>query len=162
MAKLHLSHPGMSFSISVTQEVLKEYLKMDVSEMDLSQKLSLLNKIKAEQKKYEGTYLSPMRAIQTPWAETALWMAAEQSPNLLRKWAQEKPSDLLELIEDKVVKATRWKEVAVFNGADEMGSKELMIEMMAPFSPATEPNQVQITEQEMEEIQNILLSLIKK
>ena len=89
-------------------------------------------------------------------------MAAEQSSNLLRKWAQEKPNDLLALIEDKVMNATRWKEVAMFNGADEAGAQELMIEMMAPFSPATEPNQIPITEQEMEAIQNKLLSLIKK
>jgi len=48
MAKLTLSQPGMNFNVSVTGEVLAEYLKMDVSEMNLSQKLALLNKIKKE------------------------------------------------------------------------------------------------------------------
>jgi len=103
-----------------------------------------------------------MRAIQTDWAETSLWKAAELSPNLLRKWAEEKPIDLLALIEGKIVKATRWKEVAMFNGADESGAHELMIDMLAPFSPAMESNQIPITEKEMEAIQNKLLALIKK
>ena len=151
----------MSFSITVTEQVLSEYQKTNVSVMDLSQKLSLLNKIKKELKEdnKERIYLSPLRAIQTPWSETALWMAAVQSPNLLRKWAREKPRDLLELIEDKITKALSWETLAIKNGADQSGARELMTEMLAPFSPAKDPNQIPITEQEMSVIQNRLLSL---
>jgi len=154
----------MSFSLTVEEEVLAVYLKTSVSELDLSQKLALLTKIKKELKEdnKEPIYLSPLRAIQTPWAETALWMAAVQSPNLLRKWAQEKPRDLLELIEDKITKALSWETLAIKNGADQSGARELMTEMIAPFSPAKEPNQIPITEQEMEAIKNKLLALIKQ
>ena len=53
MAKLHLSQPGMNFSLSVAPEVLTEYLKTDVSKMDVSQKLAQLNKIKKELKEQE-------------------------------------------------------------------------------------------------------------
>jgi len=53
MAKLHLSQPGMSFSLSVAPEVLAEYLKTDVSKMDVSQQLAHLNKIKMELKEHE-------------------------------------------------------------------------------------------------------------
>jgi len=50
MAKLNLSQPGMSLNLSVTSEVLTEYLKTNVSDMELSQKLALLTKIKLELK----------------------------------------------------------------------------------------------------------------
>lgn len=50
MAKLHLSQPGMNFSLSVSDEVLTEYLKHEVMNLDISQKFALLNKIKKEQK----------------------------------------------------------------------------------------------------------------
>jgi hypothetical protein len=62
MSKLNLSQPGMNFSLSVKPEVLEEYLKTDVSNMDISQKLSLLNKIKAELKETteQSIYLSPI------------------------------------------------------------------------------------------------------
>lgn len=53
MAKLHLSQPGMNFSLSVAPEVLAEYLKTDVSKMDVSQQLAHLNKIKMELKEHE-------------------------------------------------------------------------------------------------------------
>jgi len=50
MAKLTLSQSGINFNVSVTPEVLTEYLKTDVSEMNLSEKLGLFNKIKKELK----------------------------------------------------------------------------------------------------------------
>lgn len=53
MAKLSLSQPGMNFNVSVSPEVLVEYLKTDVSKMDVSQKLAQLNKIKKELKEQE-------------------------------------------------------------------------------------------------------------
>jgi hypothetical protein len=101
-----------------------------------------------------------MRAIQTDWADSALWMAAEQSPNLLRKWAAEKPNDLLKLIEDKITKAVSWETLAIKNGMDQAQAREAMLELLAPFCPAMEPDQKQITESEMEAIQNKLLALV--
>jgi len=53
MVKLHLSEYGTNFSLTVKEEVLTKYLKTNVSEMDLSQKLALLNKIRKELKERE-------------------------------------------------------------------------------------------------------------
>ena len=50
MAKLHLSQSEMNFSLSLSDEVLTEYLKHEVLNLDISQKFALLNKIKKEQK----------------------------------------------------------------------------------------------------------------
>ena len=50
MAKLHLSQSEMNFSLSVSDEVLTEYMKHEVMNLDISQKFALLNKIRKEQK----------------------------------------------------------------------------------------------------------------
>jgi len=102
-----------------------------------------------------------MRAILTDWAETALWMAAEKSPNLLRKWAAEKPNDLIVLIESKISESLNWEKLAISKGANESGARELMNQILAPFSPATEPNQKPITEKEMQAILNKLRDIAK-
>jgi len=102
-----------------------------------------------------------MRAILTDWAETALWMAAEKSPNLLRKWTAEKPNDLIALIESKISEALTWEKLAISKGANESGARELMNQMLAPFSPATEPKQLPIAEKEMKAILNKLRDLVK-
>jgi len=60
MAKLHLSQPGMNFSLSVSDEVLTEYLKHEVMNLDISQKFALLSKIK---KGTKGEALTSIKKI---------------------------------------------------------------------------------------------------
>jgi len=153
METLYLVEPGISLKLEITPEVKELYLKEKTEELTVVQRMKIITQLSEDPK---------IRAIQTPWADMVFCMAAEQSPNLLRKWAAEKPGDLLELIEDKITKALNWETLAIKNGADQSGARELMIQILAPFSPATEPNQLPITEQEMKMIQNKLLFLVEK
>lgn len=102
-----------------------------------------------------------MRAIETPFAEIALWKMAENLPNLLLEMAKDRPLELLKRIERTLEKALDWKETAIKNGADEQEANEIMIDLLNPSWCPPNPPQGLVSETKMRSIITTLRKLSK-
>lgn len=100
-----------------------------------------------------------MRLIETPLALMALWEMAEYLPARLLRMEKEEPEELLKDIEHKVEMATGWRTTAMKNGATEDGSKEIMYDLLKPDYCPEEPEEIPISNQQMEKIHQKLIKI---
>lgn len=101
-----------------------------------------------------------MRAIETTYAISALWRMAEYLPKVLLNMAEKEPEELLEMIENRVNAATDWAAVVKENPkADEDEVKELMEELLNPCWMPEEPEIIDISNEQMEQIHAKLIQI---
>ena len=112
-----------------------------------------------QEQKQETNQTRPLRAIETPWARTALWKLAESLPAVLLEMAETEPEELLADIERSVERATEWMQTAIRNGADESEAQEIALTLLDPSYVPEEPEMIEITEAQMTEIYEKLLKI---
>jgi hypothetical protein len=103
-----------------------------------------------------------MRLIETPLALMALWKMAEYLPAGLLEMEKEEPEELLRMIEHKVEMAMNWRATAMRNGATEDGSKEIMHDLLNPSYCPEEPEEIPISDQQMERIHQKLIKIAQR
>lgn len=97
-----------------------------------------------------------MRPIQTPYALSAMRGLADYIPAAFLELEQN-PQEFLEYVEEKVTKATNWKQTAMSNGAWEDGATEIMWDMLLPSYQPEDPEEIEITEIQIQEAYQKLL-----
>jgi hypothetical protein len=102
-----------------------------------------------------------MRAIQTERAKQALWMWAENNPNLLLQWFKNDPASLLEVVESKVHQSFNQKTLLEERGVPSDIAQEMAMQMLMPDEIPDEWQEVEVTEQQMKKILNRLKTLAK-
>jgi len=103
--------------------------------------------------------MQTMRAIETPWAMTALWQMAEHLPVVLVEMAKEEPKELLRDIEHKVEMALSWKETVITDKImTEDQALEFMPQLLEPNYCPPKPAKLKITEKMMQDIVHILMT----
>lgn len=103
-----------------------------------------------------------MRAIETPYALMALQAMAEYLPARLLRMDKEEPKELLKLIEHKVEMATDWKQTAMAKGGTDDGTTEVMYDLLNPSYMPEEPEEIDISDEQVQQIQQRLIRLAKK
>ena len=102
----------------------------------------------------------PMKLINHPWAKIALWKLAENLPSLLLDMAKDEPPvKLLKGIEKKVEYAMDWQETAIENGACLDEAEEIAITLLDPSYCPEEPEEIEITQSQMNQIYKKLVEL---
>lgn len=102
-----------------------------------------------------------MRAIQTERAKQALWMWAENNPNLLLQWFKNDPTSLLEVVEHKVHWSFDQQVLLEKQGVSSDIAQEMAMQLLMPDEVPDEWSEIEVTEQQIKKILNRLKALSK-
>ena len=101
---------------------------------------------------------TPLRLINHPWALKALWKLAEYLPASLLEMEKDEPMALLHKIEETVSSAMDWQSTVLRNGGN---PAEIAITLLDPSYCPEEPEEIEISQSQMDQIYEKLVILSK-
>ena len=121
----------------------------------------LKKKYPAKQKLQTTEVITTMLTIETEYAEMALWKMAENVPATLLRMEKEEPEALLNKIVNRVESALEYQKEALARGVNPDQAKEYMQDLLNPSYQPPKPEQIVITESQMNQILKKLIVIAK-